>query len=299
MMNSVSRRSFLSSIAAAGIGRAATAGWIAKSVSASAEARTPSRMLSEDDQKFLADQARAIVDSARLIPGQANGKQRNLTPYTVHVPGGNMGYPAFWVRDAVMMLDSDLIPLSELEGWIHLMSSVVRDRDWNIRPGVVVPAFALPDHIDLDGKASFYPGSYYTDSRQGGYPYGKYPPLDDQFYYISAVHHHWKKSGSTALFLSQIKTAFGEMQLADLCERAYHRGPSDASTALCIAGNVFTENAKDWGFCDSVSKSGKLLFPSILKLVAARQLAELFSAAGLPERMAAFQSDANKIKRAI
>ncbi len=239
------------------------------------------------------------MDSARLLPGQANGKWRNLTPYTVHVPGGNMGYPAFWVRDAVMMLDSDFIALPELEGWIRLMSSVVRDREWDVRPGVVVPAFAIPDHIDLDGKASFYPGSYETGSKQGGNPWGKYPPLDDQFYYISAVYHHWKKSGSTTLFRSKIKAAFGEMQLFDFCERVYRIVPSDASTALCIAGDVNTENAKDFGFCDSVSKSGKLLFASVLKFIAAEQLAELFSAAGLPEKATAFRRDARMIKTAI
>ncbi|MGH9439805.1 MAG: hypothetical protein ACRD22_18490, partial [Terriglobia bacterium] len=92
-----------------------------------------------------------------MMSGQVKDKYRNLTPYTVHVPGGNMGYAAFWIRDSVMMLESDFISLSEVEGWIRLMSSVARDRDWHVRTGVVVPAFALPDHIDLNGKASFYP----------------------------------------------------------------------------------------------------------------------------------------------
>jgi hypothetical protein len=63
---------------------------------------------------FLGDQARAILDSARLMPGQEKEKYRNLTTYEVHVPGGNMGYPAFWVRDAVMMLESDLLPVEEV-----------------------------------------------------------------------------------------------------------------------------------------------------------------------------------------
>jgi hypothetical protein len=43
-------------------------------------------LLSHADQVFLGDQARAIVDSARLMPGQEKGKYRNLTPYEVHVP---------------------------------------------------------------------------------------------------------------------------------------------------------------------------------------------------------------------
>ncbi len=73
-------------------------------------------VLSREDTEFLREQARRMVEAARLGPGQASGKWRNETPYTVRVPGGNMGYPAFWVRDAVMMLGADLVPAEEVEG---------------------------------------------------------------------------------------------------------------------------------------------------------------------------------------
>ena len=95
-------------------------GWLLGFGYTYAAARKRVRLLSQADEDFLAGQARSIVSSARLSPGQANGQWRNLTPYTVHVPGGNMGYPAFWVRDAVMMLDSGLIAVRELEDWIRL-----------------------------------------------------------------------------------------------------------------------------------------------------------------------------------
>ncbi len=289
-MNRMNRRHFRSAMAIAAIGRTVMTG---------CPARGESRLLSSAGQTFLGDQARAILDSARLMPGQQKGKYRNLTPYEVHVPGGNMGYPAFWVRDAVMMLESDFIELAELKGWIRLMSSVLRDQDWNVRPGVVVPAFAVPDHINFDGKPTFYPGNYETGSKQGGNPFGKYPPLDDHFYYIFAAYYQWKKSGNTNFFRSQVKTAFGEMQLAELCQRVYRVAPSDPATSLCTAGDVDTENAKDFGFCNSVSKSGKLLFASVLKYIAALRLAELLTAAGFGEMTAALHSDARKIKAAI
>ena len=296
-MTCLNRRTFLGAMSMAAVGRSRFASCLSL-VAAEAEKHSSS-LLSPSDQEFLFHQARTVLDSARLAPGQANGQWRNQTPYTVHVPGGNMGYPAFWVRDAVMMLESDFIELAELEGWIRLMSSTIRDQVWNVRPGVVVPAFAVPDHINLDGKASYYPGSYETGNRQGGNPWGKYPPLDDQFYYLAAVYWQWKKSGSTDLFRSKIKIASGEMQLADLCERIYGMVPSDSSTTLCVAGDVDTENAKDFGFCDSVSKSGKLLFPSILKFVAAGQLAELYSAIGHPQKAEHFRSDTRKIRASL
>ena len=294
-MSKIDRRKFVSAMAALGIGELALGG--SRLLHATEQRR--GRILSDADEAFLADQTRKIMNSAQLLPGQANGQWKNLTPYTVHVPGGNMGYPAYWVRDSVMMLESNFIEAAELEGWIRLMSSTVRDRDWVVRPGVIVPAFAVPDHIDLDGKASFYPGSYETGSKQGGNPWGKYPPLDDQYYYIFAVYHHWKKSGSLSFFRSEIKTYSGTMQLSELCEKIYRMVPSDPGTGLCIAGDVNTENAKDFGFCDSVSKSGKLLFPSILKFVAAQQLIELFHAANLPEKTQALHNDKRRIKAAI
>jgi hypothetical protein len=40
------------------------------------------------------------------------------------------------------------------------------------------------------------------------------------------------------------------MQLTELCQRVYRVAPSDPATALCIAGDIDTENAKDFGFCD-------------------------------------------------
>jgi hypothetical protein len=255
--------------------------------------------MSKSDSAFLADQARRVVDSARLGPGQTKGKWTNQTSYVLHVPGGNMGYPAYWIRDSVMMLESEYIPSAEIEGWIRFISSTLRNQDWEVRQDVVVPAFAVPDHINLDGGGSFYPGSYETGSKQGGKPFGKYPPIDDQYYFLFAVYRHWKMSGSTDLFKSQVKMKSGEMRLADLCEKVYRMAPSDPSTALCTAGDIDTENAKDFGFCDSVFKSGKLLFPSILKFVAAQQLSELYGAVGLHDRAVALEADIHSIRKAI
>ena len=210
-----------------------------------------------------------------------------------------MGYPAYWVRDSVMMLESGLISSAEIEDWIHLISSTILGQDWNVRPGVVVPAFAIPDHINLDGRPTFYPGNYETGEKQGGKPWGKYPPLDDQFYFIYAAYFHWKQTGKTDLVLSPMKTAFGEMRLADLCERAYRMVRCDGGTGIPVAGDVDTENAKDFGFCDGESKSGKLLFTSILKFVAAQYLSELYVALGWVAKAEILRNEAQRLKAAI
>jgi hypothetical protein len=257
-------------------------------------------VLSAEDEAFLKTQARRIVDAARLAAGGAAGDHHNTTPYDLRVPGGNMGYPAYWVRDSVMMLGGDLISAAEVEGWIRLIVSTLRGpSDWEVRPGVVIPAYAVPDHVNFDGRPTFYPGNYETGDRQGGPPWGKYPPLDDGFYFLAAVHEHWRLTKDLRLFGARLKTSFSEEKLTDLCEKVYAVPLSDPKTGLVTAGDIEKENAKDWGFCDGVSKSGKLLFPSILKFRAARRLAELFAASGDAQRAAAYRRDAGRITASL
>lgn len=254
-------------------------------------------VLSREDAEFLRAQARRMTAAARLGPGQVSGKWRNQTPYAVRAPGANMGYPAFWVRDAVMMLGADLVPPEEVEGWIRLMASTVRGKDWQVHDGAVVPAWAVPDHINFDGRATFYPGTYDSGTKQGGKPFGRYPPLDDHFYFITAVYEHWRMAGSTGLFRSKVGTAGGEMELAELCERVYRVAPADRATGLVASADA--DEAKDWGFCDTVSKSGKLLFPSVLKHNAAGQLAELFAAVGDGGRARRYSEEARRLRKQI
>jgi hypothetical protein len=256
-------------------------------------------ILSQADEAFLRDQARRIADSAALAPGQRTGEWSNKTSFRMRVPGGNMGYPAFWVRDSVMMLGGDLIPMAEVEDWIRLIAGTMLADPWQVRPGVVVPAYAVPDHINFDGRPTFYPGNYETGDKQGGKPWGKYPPLDDHFYFLIAVHQHWKMTHGDSLFNSMVKTSFGEIKLSDLCEKAFRVAPSDPETGLVISGAIETENAKDWGFCDGVYKNGKLLFPSVLKFIAAGGLAEMFQAIGRQEKSRGYREEARRIAAAI
>ena len=254
----------------------------------------------QTDDEFFKEQAQRVINSARLGAGQSPGEYHNTTPYDVHVPGGNMGYPAFWVRDAVMMLGGDFISAKELEGWIRLMCATLRSpKNWQVRPGVTVPAYAVPDHINFDGKAAYFPGSYETGDKQGGYPWGNTPPLDDNFYFVTAVYEHWRLTGDFHLFRSSLPTYSSQEPLADLCEKVYRMPATDQATGLVFADGKPGETPKDWGFCDAVLKSGKFLFPSILKFVAARQLAEIFEASGDSGKAESYRNDATRIGKAL
>ncbi|MFO0835553.1 MAG: hypothetical protein U0638_11320 [Phycisphaerales bacterium] len=226
-----------------------------------------------NDADFLEDQARRVVASALIRAGETRGPYTNSTAFDLHVPGGNMGYPAFWIRDAAMMLGADLISAAELKGWITLIARTIRDAEWNVREGVVVPAYFVPDHINFDGSACFYPGSYESGDKQGGPPFGKFPPLDDNFYFIQIVQEYWRLTSDKTFLRAPIQTASGPLPLIDLCDRVFRAIPCNPDTQLVTSDE--TNNAKDWGFCDSVTKSGQLLFPSILRCIAARQLTNL------------------------
>lgn len=234
------------------------------------------------DADWLEDQARRVVASSLLRAGETRGPYTNSTPFDLHVPGGNMGYPAFWVRDAAMMLGADLISAAELKGWITLIARTIRSADWNVRDGVVVPAFFVPDHINFDGSACFYPGSYESGDKQGGPPWGKFPPLDDNFYFIDMVYQHWRLTQDRAFLRAPIQTASGEMPLIDLCDRVFRAIRTSPVADLVITSEI--DNAKDWGFCDAVTKSGSLLFPSILRSIAGWHLSKLFTALGDEDR---------------
>ncbi|MCC6970240.1 MAG: PT domain-containing protein [Phycisphaerales bacterium] len=244
-----------------------------------------------NDADFLEDQARRVVASALIRAGETRGPYTNSTAFDLHVPGGNMGYPAFWIRDAAMMLGADLISAAEIKGWITLIARTIRDTDWNVREGVVVPAYLVPDHINFDGSACFYPGSYESGDKQGGPPWGKFPPLDDNFYFIDMVYQHWRLTRDIKHFFAPVHTATGQWPLSAVCIDAYGAVPCEAMFKLVTAGNIDTDNAKDWGFCDSVFKSGALLFPSILKWQAAAQLAVMFAALGDKELAARFSGE--------
>jgi hypothetical protein len=249
---------------------------------------------------FVREQARRIVRSAFLPAQSESHGHRNTTPYDLHVPGGNMGYPAFWVRDAAMMLGGDLIPASEIEGWIRLVASVTSGPEARVvRAGVTVPPYTVPDHVTFDARACFFPGSFESGDKQGGPPWGHTPPLDDNFYFLSMVYEHWRLTRELSLWRGPVGWNGRDIILRDLCERVYAGVACDPSTGLVTAGDPDAQNAKDWGFCDAVFKSGALLFPSVLKFIAARQMSELLRADGDQERAASYTAGAESLARAI
>lgn len=282
------RRDFLRQCAVA------SAGLTMGSASAFASARTQRQA----DLDFLRATARKVLASAALAPGaQIPGGAKNTTGHQLRVPGGTLNYyPAFWVRDAAMMLGTDFVPAAEVEGWIRVVAAT--------QPGAAglqfgrlhIPPFSVPDHMTMAGEACWFPGAY---TEQGNGKFGFLPPADDAFFFIQMVHEQWRLTRSLNFFKTSVKTGWGERLLADVTVKAFDSVAADASTGLVICEAADGRTRVDWGFCDTIRKYGLCLMPSLLRWRAAGQLATLLKASGNHAEAKRLRAEAEKIRHAI
>jgi hypothetical protein len=270
-------------------------------VAASFGAAHADPIFSPEDQAFLHDQGARIVKLARVAPGEKSGNATNTTPYVMHLPDSHQVYTAFWVRDSNMALGADFVSADDVRDWIKLMCATISNKDWQVRPDVLVPAYSVPDHINFDGKPTFYPGNYEEGDKQGGGDLGAVPLLDDAFFFLFTVNEYASMTDSTDLFTSQVTTPTGTTTLSDLCLKVFDAIPVDPTTGIPMTGDVHQPNAwgKDFGFCDTIQKSGQLLFTAVLKYDAARRLASLYRKIGNKEAADHLTEAADKIKKNI
>ena len=208
-----------------------------------------------NDLRFLHEMAHDVIDASRVRPGQRVGNSPpNTQPHVLIRPGGRDCYPAMWVRDFSMSLDCGLIPADEIKAHLQFISS--RQNGINsrkLKSGALIPPNAVPDHINFDGSAVFYPGAYSSGEDQGGEPFGIGPPMDDNFELIHIAHH--AKAPTDPAWRS-----------------AFDSVPHDPSTGMVTTSAA--NRAVGFGFCDAVYLTGQLLFPSLLRYRAAMELNE-------------------------
>jgi hypothetical protein len=239
-----------------------------------------------------------VLDGARIPPdGRIPNGPKNTTGHALRVPGATLNYyPAFWVRDAAMMLGGSFVPAAEVEGWVRVIAAVQPGAE-GLRFGrLIIPPFSIPDHITLDGQACWYPGAYVE---QGNGSYGFLPPADDAFYFVQMVHEHWRLTRKLALFRSTLPTAWGQARLSDVCLKAFASVAADDKTGLVICEATEGRTRVDWGFCDSIRKTGLCLMPSLLRWRAARQLAALLKSDGNAAEAKRLRAEADKLQSAI
>lgn len=232
---------------------------------------------------FLIDITKDVTGICVIHPGDeigenSSGVSRNGLGIDVVTPAGTKlspdAYPSFWLRDFVMSVPAGFYSPQYLHDCVVLFAKSQRDKDWSWEKGFV-PAFTPAEHITFDGGSVYFPGSYYTDEKQGG-PWGPYPPMDNSFFFVELVYHTFKLLGADFL-----KEQVNGVSIIDRASRAFLSVESDDQNGL--ARTTPETRAVDFGFCDVVYKTGYVLFGSCLRYRSAQYLAEMMDAVGCAE----------------
>ncbi len=227
-----------------------------------------------DDITFMVDLVLDVIEASRVAPGQSvGGYGPNTTGQTVIRPGGRDCYPAFWIRDFAMSLECGLVPRCEIEHALRLTATTQLSEDWHTPSGSFVPRGSIADHITLDGKPIYFPGTYCYEEQ--GQPWGYLPSLDDHFYFVEMASHFVQGVGGAAILSEEIDGVplINRLELAFAVPPA---APDGTEMVWCTEA----ERGVGFGFCDSIVHTGHLLFCSVLKARAARQLAGMMASCG-------------------
>lgn len=247
------------------------------------------------DLDFLKGLTRAVLDSARVHPGEPLPAPFgfNKTGGTLIRPGGRATYPAFWIRDYVMSLETGFVTAAEQRHMLLLTAATQCDQTRITKGGGMIPYGAIADHILADNRMPVYFAGTYDVEAQGTHEFGFFPPYCDQFYFIRMARHYMNSTGDWAVLHKVINGT----TLADRLEIAFRVPP--ARTGTHIVHSIEAYRAVDFGFRDAIHITGDLLYPSLLKYEAALELSAIFKKKGHPAKAALYQTIADNLRSAI
>jgi hypothetical protein len=248
--------------------------------------------LFHDAMQFAEALTADVLEASRVYPGQSvAGYGPNATGGTLIRPGGRDCYPSYWIRDFAMSLECGLVSPAEMEHALRLTASRQQSTDWHTPSGSLVPRGAIADHITFDGKPIFFPGSMDYDKQ--GQPWGYYPSLDDHFFFVDIA---WQLI-SQGNRLGILDAVIEGMSLLDRLDLAFAVPSVDADTQLVCCDEE--KRGVSFGFTDIVVHTGYLLFCSLLRFRAAKQLAQMHQLRGAQQRAQAYEAIAQTAATSI
>ncbi|MEX2336160.1 MAG: hypothetical protein WD555_02680 [Fulvivirga sp.] len=252
-------------------------------------------IISKDDFNFLEGITKAVLDSSRIYPNQKLVAPfgANNTGGILIRPGGRETYPAFWVRDYAMTLETGFVSEKEQKHMLLLTASTQSDQTWITKQGSMVPFGAIADHVRVDDLLPIYfPGTYDYEG-QGGKDFGMFPPYCDQYYFIHMADYYVKDTKDIDILHKVINGT----RLIDRLEIAFKVPPSRKDNQIVYTNEAF--RGVDFGFRDALYITGDLSYSSILKYRAALQLSSLFKKLKNNSKAKAYSNIAEKIKEAL
>ena len=252
-------------------------------------------ILGTNDLVFLEQMVKDVMEASRIYPGQKISKDfgPNQTEGILIRPGGRTSYPAFWIRDYAMSIETGYVSEKEQKHMLVLTASTQSDSLIWTKWGTSIPKGSIADHIRIDdGKPIYFPGTYSFEN-QGEKKWGMQPPFCDQFFFIQMAYFYVKSFSKTIQLTNEIKG----VKLIDRLEMAYQMPPSDTRSHLVQVDE--TNRGVDFGFRDAIYITGKLCYASLLKYQAAKQMAYLFAKMGNKSKSFRYQQEANLLKLSI
>ena len=212
---------------------------------------------------------------------------------TVLLPSGDEKYGSFWIRDCAMMAECKLIPDSLLKRYIQIIATHGQNgKDTiHLENGLSIPPYSIADHINYDGKPVYFPGTYSSGNNQGNGDFGFYPPFCDNYYYIIMVATYVEQSGDSKI----LNEKCNDLTIEECLDYAFTGYNIDDKSDLCVSNAE--KYTVDWGFVDTIKKSGKLLMASLLRYNAAKKLQLLFK--NNARKCSFYKTKAEKIKENI
>jgi glycogen debranching enzyme len=193
------------------------------------------------------------------------------------------------------MTESGLVANEDLKRYVEIFATCGQNGEKMIKlkNGLCIPPFAVADHINYDGGAVYYPGTCSSGDDQGTGRLGFFPPFCDNFHFVLLVHQYVKQTGDTPI----LNKIYNGIPLMKRLEKAFECYNIDSETGLCVS--ELEKHTVDWGFVDTIKKSGKLLFSSILRYNAAKALTSMFEMLEIGEKSDSYKTEAEKIKSSI
>lgn len=250
------------------------------------------------DMPFLKGLTQSVIDSSYVFNGDNLPKSvsyfgPNNTGVDLIRPGGRTNYPAFWIRDYAMSVETDLISLDNQREIILFTASHQADKALITGSGSLIPLGSIPDHISFrDNKPIYFPGTI-EDFQNQGNEIWRIPPYCDQFFFIHMAYNYWKKSADSKVLVETINNR----TLIDRLQLAFNVVPTTLESPLVHINENF--NTSDFGFRDIVTMTGDLSFSSVLKYRAANQLSEMFAELGDSSLSAKYKEIADDISELL
>ena len=252
-------------------------------------------ILGTNDLVFLEQMVKDVMEASRIYPGQKISKDfgPNQTEGVLIRPGGRTSYPAFWIRDYAMSIETGYVSEKEQKHMLDLTASTQSDSLIRTKWGTSIPKGSIADHIRIDdGKPIYFPGTYSFEN-QGEKKWGMQPPFCDQFFFIQMAYFYVKSFSKTPTLSKEING----VKLINRLEQAYQMPPSHPRSHLVQVDE--TNRGVDFGFRDAIYITGKLCYASLLKYQAAKQIAYLYGKMGDKSMSLRYQQEANLLKLSI